>query len=324
MLKATRLLILLPLFFTCSCLSVYSLSKSHLDQSWKKSGMHERVVRITDATVNYWDGGQGPVLVLLMGFGADAQMQWSAQIAAFSRKFRVIAPDLVYFGKSTSTSNDYSAGFQARCVFELLDSLQVDTINVLGISYGGFVAFEMVKAKGGRIRKLIITDSPGHEGSLRDIDSMVARLHASTVTDIFVPQTPAAVGRLLGLCYYKEPYIPGFILQELKDSIFSSQTSEKTRLLENLLGSLDYLKTIPYPAQHDVLVVWGKHDKVFPLALGQSLVQAIGARARISIFENGAHAPNVECSREFNRTVLEFLGKGDKTNSGQLSYPAVD
>ena len=53
------------------------------------------------------------------------------------------------------------------------------------------------------------------------------------------------------------------------------------------------------------LVIWGRHDRVFPLAIGERLANSLDAR--IEVLEDSSHSPNLEQPDRFNALVLEFL-----------------
>ena len=68
-----------------------------------RDGVQKHSVELNGDHIEYWDGGDGDEVVLLLhGFGGDALFQWFPQMRAFSDRYRVIAPDLLWFGGSHS------------------------------------------------------------------------------------------------------------------------------------------------------------------------------------------------------------------------------
>jgi 2-hydroxy-6-oxonona-2,4-dienedioate hydrolase len=55
-------------------------------------------------------------------------------------------------------------------------------------------------------------------------------------------------------------------------------------------------------------VMWGRQDELIPLASGEKLRDGIRG-AKLVVFEQCGHVPQIEKSAEFNRALLEFLGK---------------
>ena len=101
-----------------------------------------------------------PVVVTLHGSPGD-----NSQVAPVSRslssRFRVIAPDLPGFGASTHEIPDYSVASHARYVFQLLDSLHVDRVHVVGYSMGGGVALEMAAREPERVSSIVLVSAIG-------------------------------------------------------------------------------------------------------------------------------------------------------------------
>jgi pimeloyl-ACP methyl ester carboxylesterase len=56
------------------------------------------------------------------------------------------------------------------------------------------------------------------------------------------------------------------------------------------------------------LVMWGRQDELIPLASGEKLRDGIRGAKQV-VFEECGHVPQIEKSTEFNRALLEFLGK---------------
>jgi 3-oxoadipate enol-lactonase len=52
--------------------------------------------------------------------------------------------------------------------------------------------------------------------------------------------------------------------------------------------------------------VWGRHDGLVPLAVGERFNKDI-AGSKMIVIEESAHVPNVEKPAEFNAAVLKFL-----------------
>jgi pimeloyl-ACP methyl ester carboxylesterase len=55
-----------------------------------------------------------------------------------------------------------------------------------------------------------------------------------------------------------------------------------------------------------VLLVWGRHDHLFPASHAEAAA-ALVPNARVEIFEDSGHTPQMEEPDRFNRLVLDFL-----------------
>ena len=68
----------------------------------------------------YVRAGSGPVVLLLHGLGCD-HTTWDPVIESLSRRYTVIAPDLLGHGQSDKPRADYSVGGYANGMRDLLD-----------------------------------------------------------------------------------------------------------------------------------------------------------------------------------------------------------
>jgi pimeloyl-ACP methyl ester carboxylesterase len=67
--------------------------------------------------------------------GMAGLWQWNEQAPALVRTHRVIIPDLLWFGSSSSSRLDFSLGHQTAAVRELIDHLGLSRVDlVAGVS----------------------------------------------------------------------------------------------------------------------------------------------------------------------------------------------
>ena len=86
-----------------------------------------------------FDGPQhAPVLLLSNSLGTDMAM-WTPQLDAFAKHVRVLRYDSRGHGASGSPVGAYSMDRLGRDVVELLDALELETVDFCGLSKGGMV-----------------------------------------------------------------------------------------------------------------------------------------------------------------------------------------
>src|SRR6185295_4764499 len=88
------------------------------------------------------EAGRGPALLMLHGLTAT-HVNWEHTMAAFSSRFRVIAPDLPGHGHSEKPDAPYTIDFFAGMMRSLGRELGIDEAVVLGNSLGGQIALQM-------------------------------------------------------------------------------------------------------------------------------------------------------------------------------------
>jgi hypothetical protein len=114
---------------------------SYVKQQFRAHGLRSETVRVDDgATVircwvpwqqperGVWSAGESdkPVVLFLHDFVADGTLNWENQIGTFTKDFNVYVPDLVFFGGSSSSSqNEKTEAFQAECMVKMLHALGV-------------------------------------------------------------------------------------------------------------------------------------------------------------------------------------------------------
>jgi pimeloyl-ACP methyl ester carboxylesterase len=104
--------------------------------------------------IHYTDEGHGEPVVLIHGYGADADNNWRIPgvSRALRRNFRVIALDNRGHGLSEKPhdANLYGTEF-VKDVVRLLDHLRIEKAHVVGYSMGGFITLKLVTMFPGRL-----------------------------------------------------------------------------------------------------------------------------------------------------------------------------
>ncbi|KPJ88505.1 MAG: alpha/beta hydrolase [Spirochaetes bacterium DG_61] len=103
----------------------------------------------------------GPPLVLLPG-DSENSLAWIPQIAALSVDYRTYALDHIFDnGRSIYTRPMEKPGDFVQWLDELFTALELDSINLVGFSYGGWQASLYALAYPQRLNKLILIASVG-------------------------------------------------------------------------------------------------------------------------------------------------------------------
>ncbi len=286
--------------------SVTTMRARQLAGKLHRAGLVEHTYALDNGQVRTWHGGEGEAVLLLHGFGGDGVFLWHPQARALAAEYRVVMPDLLWFGGSASDSTDYSTVFQADTVVQLLDELDVERAHVVGVSYGGLVALELLAGWPERVDHLVLVDTPGHTYTVADYDAMLADNDIDSVADLVVPDGPEGVQRLVRLAWHRAPPVPGFVRRDVYRHMFTTHTDEKRALIDDLLQRIDDPAVLAAGVQvPPTLVLWGEHDQLFPVDIGRRLATALDADLHILPETN--HAPNLERPAEFNLRLMTFL-----------------
>lgn len=110
------------------------------------------------SSIFYTDQGEGESIVMLHGFLENSAM-WDRLLPSLLKKYRVICIDLLGHGQSEClgyihTMQDFSEAVQA-----VINSLQLNTISIIGHSMGGYVGIAFAKAYPEKVKALCLLNS---------------------------------------------------------------------------------------------------------------------------------------------------------------------
>lgn len=256
-----------------------------------------------------WVGGSGPALLLLGGFGADALWQWHAVAPTLARRHRMIVPDLLYFGESHGGTWQPNLESQVGAMLALMDAFipAGRRIDVAGLSYGGLVAWALAATHPDRVDRLVLLGTPGDVMDESDVAALNTRFEMGHPGELLLPRDPEGVRRLLGVGFHRPPAVPNFVLRDVHRLHFRNHVAEKHALIDDLLTRLGG----PVPAidadRHEALLLWGRHDAVFPLEIGERLHARMGRYAKLVVLDDAAHAPPQEKPRDVVAAIGRFL-----------------
>lgn len=302
-----RILSIAFLFLLTSC-STYKIAKHVTDRKFNKSGLEYKQVELGNYTITYWDSeNDKPVLILLHGFGASTQFQWFNQVQALRKDYRLILPNLIYFGGSDSKMPVSSVGEQVQAVQALIDKLQVKRFSLCGVSYGGLVSAELALKNKERVQKMVLCDAPVKFMEQKDLQEVCDKYHVCCVDQLLVPDDYRKLKPLMGIAYAHPPNPPLFMFKSFYNNMYIKQAEGKKRLLNGLESEKDIYASRVYDFTFPVLLIWGAEDKLIPLKVGQELQKHIGGSAKLEVIPNTAHMPSLEDPEVFNKILVGFL-----------------
>jgi pimeloyl-ACP methyl ester carboxylesterase len=269
-----------------------------------KHGIKAYTYQDSDFKVHYHKGGKGPVLLFIHGFALDAMMNWVDQMILFSNHYTVIAPDLLWFGQSSSSKNpDLSS--QREAIERLLKDLNIDKVHVIGQSYGGFVAIDLALKNPGLVDKLCIANSPGTTFDEKSLEPLLRDLQIDKISELFVMKSPLDIRRLLHVASYKKPYFPEFILQQLHQQFFTKHHAKWANLLDTLPDEKNRIESLDELKHCQVMMLWGDEDRLFVKSEGEKFARLISCKF-VSIPKAG-HASQLDEPSAFNKAMKEFF-----------------
>lgn len=120
---------------------------------------------VDDIRLYYERGGTGDPLLYISGTGADLRNKPNVMDGHFPKRFEVLAYDQRGLGQSSKPDRPYTMADYADDAAALLDQVGWDRVKVLGVSFGGMVAQELVLRHPERVARLALAcTSPGGAG----------------------------------------------------------------------------------------------------------------------------------------------------------------
>ncbi|CAN7121059.1 unnamed protein product [Brassica rapa subsp. narinosa] len=250
-----------------------------------------------------------PNLLLLHGFGANAMWQYGEHLRAFTGRFNVYVPDLLFFGLSSTSEPNRSESFQAQCLMRLMEAHGVQRTSIVGISYGGFVGYSLAAQFPEKVEKIVLCCAGVclEEKDMEDgLFKALFNTNLEEATGILIPQTPEKLKELIRFSFVKPiKGVPSFFLWDFIDVMCMEYVEEKRDLIKSILKDRR-LSDLPRIKQKS-LIIWGEEDQIFPLELGYRLKRHIGDNAEIVVIKKAGHAVNLEKSKEFLKHLKSFL-----------------
>jgi pimeloyl-ACP methyl ester carboxylesterase len=258
--------------------------------------------------IAYEERGEGPPLVFLHGFAASSY-SWREVAQALSISHRTVCVDLMGFGFSAKPRGEsYTLGRQASLLHDLMLELDLRGATLVGHSYGGGICLSLMRrCEALDVARLVL------------VGSMCYRMRLSWFLELLrtpvlgrgcIEVMPARLAMRFALrkAYHREDRIKSETVAHYAERLRSP--GARAALVETarhiIPADADEL-IASYPGiSVPTLVLWGRHDGVIRLALGERLAREIPA-AQLAIIGDCGHSPQEEMPQEMVQAIGAFL-----------------
>jgi 4,5:9,10-diseco-3-hydroxy-5,9,17-trioxoandrosta-1(10),2-diene-4-oate hydrolase len=261
-------------------------------------------------------GDAGTVMLLHGGGpGASAWSNFGANMPGFAGRFRTLMMDLPGFGRSeTKPLNSHFFTHAADALAGLLDALGVAKTHLVGNSLGGGVAFRFALDHPKRAGRLVLM-GPG--GLSLNVFAPDPTEGVKRLTEFAAPPGPSRerMAAFLRTLVFDQR----LITDELVDERYASASDPAAMAAMTAMGMSFFgehaedgmLWRQAHRLSHDVLLIWGREDRVNPLDGALVAVKQL-RRAQLHVFGGCGHWAQLEKFDEFNRLSIDFLQGGAK------------
>jgi pimeloyl-ACP methyl ester carboxylesterase len=275
------------------------------DVKQELSSPHSHFLHWNEAEVHYTDEGKGTPVLMIHGLGGS-YTHFNKLAELMKDDYRIIRVDLPGFGLSDlpklSAGENYVQKYEEYLQF-LFDTLQLDSVYVIGNSLGGMVTWVAAAKFPAVVKKIVLLSPAGY-----DLEKVLAAREKFRYDFM---QWIAARGMSLSMsraglrkAYFnddkvEESYvrlinrfvnIKGNIPNKLK--IVLSESFPDTALLQNI--------------QCPTLIVWGREDAVIPVAHAERFHRDV-KNSEVVILDSMGHCPMLEAPQKTSELCVRFF-----------------
>lgn len=251
-----------------------------------------QITEINGLNISYQVAGEGDVVLLLHGWGAEAAsfqpvFQWLAQ------SHKVYALDLPGFGKSQMPPTAWATSEYAQFVTAFLTKFRIPKAHLIGHSFGGRISIILAAEHPERVDKLILVDSAG----------IKPRRTAKYYFRVGIAKT----GKLLRRCGKYGNYLANAVAQRTGSKDYQEAGDMRATLVK--VVNQDLRPLLPRIAAA-ALLIWGENDQDTPVSFGKIMEKEI-PDAGLVILKEAGHFSYLDQFPQFCRIVASFLQISD-------------
>lgn len=261
---------------------------------------HTRTIRHGEAVLHLEiEGPEGlPWLIASNSLATDLSM-WDDQMATLVQRRRVVRYDTRGHGRSSAPDGPYSFEMLVGDMVAVLDALDIQEVDILGLSLGGMTALGTALQHPTRVRSLVCAQARGmfppagiemwDQRAAAVRDGGMAAVVDDTLSRWFMPET-----------HENRPQV----IDKARRMILGTSAGGYISCTA-ALKQLDYLRRLGNIAK-PVLYIAGELDGGAPVAAMREMADATPG-SRFEVISGAAHIGNMEKPSAYNRLLGDFL-----------------
>lgn len=272
-----------------------------------RDGVSGEFVALSRGVTHYDVAGpdSGRVVVLVHGFSVPSYIWDSTSTALAAAGFRVVRYDLYGRGWSDRPDDAYDGAMYDQQLDELLDALGIDEpIDLVGLSFGGFVTAHYTGSHAARVRTLTLVDP------VATSTKMPALLSQPVMGEWIwqVTQVPGMADGQMSDFLHPEKF-PTWVDQYRPQMRYEGFGRSLLRTAQAMSRtSFDSLYARVSATRVPVLLVWGKQDATLPIAMADVVRTAIPAVEFFPV-DSAGHLPHIEQATIVNTKLQQFFAQ---------------
>ncbi len=270
-----------------------------------------QITTVNKHRMAYLDVGQGPPLILIHGFGGS-MWQWEYQYSVLAHTHRVIIPDLLGSGLSDKPEDTYTPETLVEFFRQFMDSLNIPQATLIGNSMGAGLAMAMALDYPERVKQLVLIS-----GFPAQVESSIASRQYQRFLYHRPPLWLAKFGNWMAgrkateqllkeIVYNPELISPTVIERSFHNRQRGGFLAPLYSLLDNIQNWEKHYGNRLQKISHQVLLLWGDHDRVFPLEVGERVKSQL-PHVEWHVIPEAGHLAQWEQPAIVNQFILSFL-----------------
>jgi len=242
---------------------------------------------------------EAPALVFAHGRGGNAASWWQ-QMAYFSKHYRCVAFDHRGFGRSTCAPGKVLVRYYVEDLAEVLEDARIDRVAIVCQSMGGWTGMRFALAHPGRVRCLVLANTPG--GVMTDALREHARNRPSTI------ENASFNNYALAPDYHERQPAMGYLYNQI-GAFNTGEGPGAWSTMPKDERDLNVAKLKGYKTP--TLMITGEQDRIFPRAMLHEVAPQIPG-CTVHDLPVVGHSAYFEDAPAFNKVVEAFLAKHAK------------
>lgn len=279
----------------------------------------KQYMEVAGRRIAYVDQGDGDPILLLHGCPFHAY-EWKEVIPILSRRFRVLAPDLLGLGDSVVTlDDDYRLPQDAEMVEGFLAGLGIDSAHVVAHDHGGATALLLMKRAPQLMRTLVLTNIEAYDAwpSAEERPYLKLIVHPLTSPIFWALLHLKGVRRyVFSIAAHRQEVLTDDVLDAfVRPHVSTPARWQRLRRFfrwqldrehnQVTVRAVDSMRTFNRPT----LILWGKRDGNFGEAIARRLADDIPGVVRIEWLEDSGHLPMLEEPQRYADAVTAFIAE---------------
>ncbi len=229
-------------------------------------------------------------ILIIHGWGASSKSWKIIKEILENKNFKVFSPDLPGFGLEPPPKEVWGTKEYSLWVKDFIkDNIGKKKFILIGHSFGGAIAVNLVNLLPEQVEKVILV-SPAILRTNKKLANQIKKTikFIKKAIPLKAPEvSQKLVAKLLkNTDYYKSQGI----LKEIFKKVIEEKFPKEFKLIDKPL-----------------LLIWGTRDRLVPLKEGHILKDIAKERAKLVVYKNIGHSPNLQVPERLAKDILNFI-----------------